>query len=70
MSRYLIQSTITHQFLHSSPVSGDVAWTPSLHTALVYGLVGDEEQAAQLIEDHCDRGAWVLVDLDNVPEGH
>lgn len=70
MSRLLIQSTITHQFLHSSPVNGDVAWTPSLHTALVYGLVSDMDQAAQLIEDHCDRGAWVLVDLDNIPEGH
>jgi len=70
MSRLLIQSTITHEFLHSSPVTGDVTWTPSLHTALVFGLVHDEDQAAQLIEDHCDRGAYALVDLDNIPEGY
>lgn len=68
MSRLLIQSTITHEFLHSSPATGDVCWTPSLHTALVFGLIPDQEMAAQLIEDHCDRGAWVLVDIDNVPE--
>lgn len=67
--RLLIQSTITHQFLHSSPINADVTWTASLHTALVYGLIEDMDQAAQLIDDHCDRGAYVVVDLDNVPEG-
>lgn len=66
--RLLIQSTIDHHFLYSSPVNGDVTWTPSLHTALVYGLIEDMDQAAQLIEDHCDCGAYVVVDLDNIPE--
>jgi len=69
MSRYLIQSTVDFHYLHSSPLSGDVAWTPSLQTALVYGLVEDEEQVAQLTADHCDRGCFVVVDLDNIPEG-
>lgn len=70
MSRFLIQSTIDHQFLHWSPVVGDVTWTPSLHTALVYGLAEDEEQVQQLVSDHCDGRAYVVVDLDNIPEGH
>lgn len=64
MARYLIQSALTFQFLHASPVNGDVSWTPSLATALGYGVVRDEEQVAQLQEDHCDRGLTVVVDLD------
>lgn len=66
--RLLIQSTVDFHFLHSSPINGDVSWTPSLQTALVYGLISDHEQAAQLIEDHCDRGCYMVVDIDNVPE--
>lgn len=69
MARFLIQSTIDFHFLHSSPINGDVAWTPSLMTALVYGLVEDEEHVAQLTQDHCDRGAFMVIDLDNIPEG-
>jgi hypothetical protein len=68
MSRYLIQSTIDFHFLHVSPINGDITWTPSLQTALVYGLVQDEEQAAQLTEDHCDRHCFTVIDLDNIPE--
>jgi len=68
MSRYLIQSTIDFHFLHSSPINGDVTWTPSLQTALVYGLISDEEQLSQLAADHCDRGCYAVVDLDNIPE--
>nr|DAU36232.1 MAG TPA: hypothetical protein [Inoviridae sp.] len=66
--RALIQSTIDFHFLHSSPVNGDIGWTPSLLTALVYGMVTDEEQAAQLVADHADRGHYIVIDLDNVPE--
>lgn len=61
--RYLIQSAETFEFLHSSPRTGDVTWTPSLLTAIRHGVCDDEEQVAQLIEDHCDRSA-VVVNLD------
>jgi hypothetical protein len=64
MARYLIQSASTFKFLHVSPVSGDVDWTPSLLTAMQFGLVDDEEQVAQLIEDHFDRGSAITIDLD------
>lgn len=67
MARLLIQSTIDHQFLHWSPVTGSVTWTPSLHTALAYGIADDMEQVAQLAEDYCDGGAFVVVDLDRTP---
>ena len=63
MSRYLIQSAETFAFLHVSPRNGDVTWTPSLLTAIRHGVLLDEEQVAQLVEDHCDRSA-VVVDLD------
>lgn len=63
MARLLIQSGITFQFLAVLP-SGDVGWTPSLLTALRYGVVDDVEQVAQLIEDHCDSGSALVVDLD------
>ncbi len=66
MARLLIQSAIDHQFLHWSPVSGSVAWTPSLATALCYGIADDAEQVQQLVEDYCE-GPFVVVDLDNVP---
>lgn len=64
MARYLIQSAVTFKFLHSCPHTGDVSWTPSLASALEFGLVEDEEQVAQLVNDHCDRGLTVVVDLD------
>lgn len=70
MARYLIQSSVNHAFLHSCPVTGDVAWTHSLLTALAYGLITDEDQLAQLAEDHCDRGRYAVIDLDHVPEPH
>lgn len=66
MARLLIQSAIDHQFLHWSPVSGSVAWTPSLATALVYGIADDIDQVQQLVEDNCD-GPYAVIDLDNVP---
>jgi len=65
MARLLIQSAIDHQFLHWSPVTGSVAWTPSLATALVYGVADDMDQVAQLVEDNCE-GPYSVVDLDNV----
>lgn len=64
MSRLLIQSGISFQFLAVLP-NGDVGWTPSLLTALRYGVIDDEEQVAQLIEDHCDSGTALVVDLDS-----
>lgn len=64
MARYLIQSGITFEFLHSDPRTGDVCWTPSLLTALRFGVAEDLDQVAQLVEDHCDRGAALVVDLD------
>lgn len=62
--RFLIQSGITFQFLHVDPRNGDVAWTPSLATALRFGVVEDYEEIGQLVDDHCDRGAALIVDLD------
>lgn len=64
MARLLIQSGVTWEFIHSHPQSGDVSFTPSLLTAMRYGVVEDMEQAAQLIEDHCDRGTALVIDLD------
>jgi hypothetical protein len=64
MARLLIQSGRNFQFLHSCPHTGDVAWTPSLSLALRYGLIDDEEQAVQMLDDHCDKGSCVVVDLD------
>lgn len=66
--RALIQSTIDFHFLCSSPINGDMTWTPSLATALAYGLITSEEQASQIAEDHADRGYYIVVDLDNLPE--
>lgn len=62
-SRYLIQSGITFQFLAVLP-NGDVGWTPSLLTALHHGVCDDVDQVAQLVEDHCDKGAALVIDLD------
>ena len=70
MSRYLLQSSVHHGFLHSCPRTGDIKWTESLLTALAYGLIRDEEQVAQMIDDHCDRAYVVVIDLDNIPEGN
>lgn len=67
MSRYLIQSGRTFEFLHVHPGTGDIRWTPSLLTAIRCGVIEDEEQVAQLIEDHCDKGAALVVDLDMEP---
>lgn len=64
MARYLIQSGSRWQFLHSSPVNGDVTWTPSLRTAMEFGVIDDLEQVHQLIEDHCDFGDSLVIDLD------
>jgi hypothetical protein len=64
MPRYLIQSAVNWEFLHADPRSGDVAYTPSLLTAMRFGLVDDAEQVAQLIADHCDPGTSVVIDLD------
>lgn len=61
--RFLIQSGVTFQFLHVDP-RGDVGWTPSLATALRFGVVSDPEEIAQLVEDHFDRGTALVVDLD------
>lgn len=63
MSRFLIQSAETFCYLHSSPMSGDVQWTPSLVTALRHGLIFDEDEAQQMKTDHCDRTA-IVIDLD------
>jgi|EndMetStandDraft_4_1072995.scaffolds.fasta_scaffold194100_3 hypothetical protein len=63
MSRYLIQSGVTFQFLGVLP-TGDVGWTPSLLTALRHGVIDEPDQVAQLVEDHCDPGTALIVDLD------
>lgn len=65
--RFLIQSGITFQFLHVDP-RGDVGWTPSLATALRFGVIDDPEQISQLVEDHCDKGTGLIVDLDTEPQ--
>lgn len=62
--RLLIQSARTHQFLHASPVTGDVNWTPSLMTALEFGVVGDWDQALEMAEEYCDRGSAIIINLD------
>lgn len=64
MSRLVIQSGRTHQFLHWNPATGDVAWTPSLMTALKHGVAVDYEEAEQLVRDHCDRGTALVIDVD------
>jgi len=67
MGRYVIQSGVTFAFLHSDPRTGDVSWTPSLLAALHFGVVEDLDQVAQLVDDHCDRGAALICDLDLEP---
>lgn len=62
--RLLIQSARTFQFLHSSPVTGEVSFTPSLLTALEFGTVSDWEQAQEMVEEWFDRGQAVVIDLD------
>ncbi|MEZ0202872.1 hypothetical protein [Ideonella sp.] len=64
MARYLLQSALTWEFLHPSPRTGDVTWTPSLLTAIEFGVIEDEEEVQQLINDHCDRGRVLIVNLD------
>jgi len=64
VSRYLIQSAVTWEFLHCDPRTGDVCFTPSLLAALNYGVIEDADQVAQIVEDHCDRGSTLVVDLD------
>ncbi|MES2092116.1 MAG: hypothetical protein V4532_19360 [Pseudomonadota bacterium] len=68
MSRYLLQSSVHYGFLHSCPVTGDIKWTHSLPTALAFGLITDEDQVAQMIEDHCDRAFTLTIDLDHIPD--
>lgn len=68
MARFLIQSGSRFTFLHSSPVNGDVTWTPSLRTAMQFGVIDDLEQVQQLIDDHCDRGDALVIDLDWEPD--
>jgi hypothetical protein len=63
MSRLLIQSGVSFHFLTVLP-SGDVGFTPSLLTALRFGVVEDPEQVAQLVEDHLDKGTALIIDLD------
>lgn len=64
MARFLIQSGVTFQFIHSDPRTGDVNWTPSLATALRFGVASDLDEVAQLVQDHFDRGTALVVDLD------
>jgi hypothetical protein len=63
MARLLIQSGRTFEFITVLP-SGDVGWTPSLLTALRHGVVDEADQVAQLIEDNCDAGTALVIDLD------
>lgn len=65
MPRYLLQSALTWEFLHNSPRTGDVTWTPSLLSALEFGVIDDEEEVQQLIDDHCDRGRVLIINLDS-----
>lgn len=62
--RLLIQSARTFQFLHASPVTGEVGFTPSLLTALEFGTVPDWEQANEMAAEWFDRGQAVVIDLD------
>lgn len=63
--RLLLQSARNHQFLHSSPVTGEVAFTPSLLVALEFGVVPDWEQAQEMASEYFDRGTAIFVDLDS-----
>lgn len=67
--RALVQSTESGRFLAREPNSGCAVWVRSLRDALATGIVNDEEHLAQLVEDHCDFAGFIVVDLDNVPEG-
>ena len=62
--RLLLQSARTHQFLHASPVTGEVSFTPALLTALEFGVVPDWEQAQELVSEYFDRGQAIVIDLD------
>lgn len=64
MSRFVIQSARTHQYLHHNPATGDVGWSPSLVTALQFGVVHDPDEVQQLVDDHCERGLAVVIDID------
>jgi len=63
VSRFVVQSAESFQFLHFSQVRQEVCWTPSLIAALRHGVVRDYEEALQLREDHADLTA-VIVDVD------
>lgn len=62
--RLVLQSVRTFQFLHSSPITGEVAFTPSLTQALEFGTVSDWEQARELVDEYFDPGTAIIVDLD------
>ena len=62
--RLLLQSARNHQFLHSSSVTGEVAFTPSLLVALEFGVVPDWEQAQEMVSEYFDRGQAIVIDLD------
>lgn len=64
MSRYVIQSGTTGQFLAPSFEDGQPEWVMLLKEA---GIVGDLEDCAQLIEDHTEPfHRPQVVDLDEL----
>ena len=67
MARFLIQSRESGRFLAPDPeCPGSVAWLRSLALALLGGVVSDPEHVEQLLEDHCDRWAVDVLDLDSL----
>lgn len=64
--RLLIQSASTGRFLCPSLDGGEPVWVPSLREA-GGGVMGDVEEAHQLVADHCDfEDRPVLIDLDRL----
>jgi len=67
MARLVVQSTIDFQFLAFLPTTSSIGWTPSLQTALLYGVAPDAEHAQQIAMDYATPGCYVIVDLDMEP---
>jgi hypothetical protein len=64
MARYVIQNTVTGEFLCFRAQAKSVGWSAFLAAAILNGVTTDEEEVQQLIDDYCDRGCYTVIDLD------
>jgi hypothetical protein len=64
MARYLIQSNESGQFIMPDPDFGGVIWSQSLRDAVAFGVLSDLDQVEQITQDHCDSGAFSVIDID------